>query len=71
MTTKPPPDALMFRETEDGTEFFIRVVKAHRIGVFLQGGWTLLISEPQMRALDLEDTYRADLRGFNRPRLES
>jgi hypothetical protein len=66
---KPIPDALVFRETPEGTEWFVRRIPAHKLAVFLEGGWKLLISSSQVAAVDLEDTYRADLRGpFNPPR---
>lgn len=59
----------MFRENADGSEFWIRRVAAHRIAAHLEGGWLLLISEAQVRTVDLEDTYRADTdRPFNPPR---
>jgi hypothetical protein len=58
--TRPPPDALMFKEDKDG--FTIGRVLAHRIGDKLKAGWVLIISEPQMRMVDLDDTYRSDLK---------
>lgn len=69
---KPPPDALVFRDRNaEGTDWEVRRISAHRLAAFLEGGWHLLISEAQVRALDIDDTRREDERGpFNRPRLD-
>ena len=62
MITKPIPDALMFKEDEDGRGWSIGRVFAHRIPDKLKHGWVLLLSEAQARSIDLEDTYQSDLK---------
>ena len=61
MTTRPVPDALMFRDVQPGL-WDVRRVPEHRMAAFLDAGWVLLVSSAQIRALDIEDTYHADLR---------
>ncbi len=59
MTTKPVPDALLIRALRPGVSALCRVPE-HRMAAFLEGGWTVLISESQVRAEDITDTYHAD-----------
>lgn len=60
MTTKPPPDALMFKEDDNG--WTIGRVLSHRIADKLKAGWVLLLSEAQARSIELDDVYRSDLK---------
>jgi hypothetical protein len=63
------PDALVWRQNADGTAWEVRCIKAHRLAVYLEGGWHVLITEAQIKAADLDETYRADRdRPFNPPR---
>lgn len=59
------PDALMIRELADGYTAVVRVPE-HRMGVYLQGGWTLLISESQIKSINIEDVRQADEDRFKR-----
>ena len=64
---KPPPYALVFREKADESWTVWRIPE-HKLAAWLAGGWTLLISEAQVRASDIEETYRSDRdRPFNPP----
>lgn len=63
--TNPPPDALMFRDVAPGV-WDIRRVGAHRIAGYLEAGWTILISEAQVRAGEIEDAYLIEQAKWNR-----
>jgi len=63
-TTKPVPDALMWRDVSDHV-WDVKWVPMHRVNVFLEGGWHIPISEPEIRAMDITDTYNADLTRWN------
>lgn len=63
----PTPYALVFREKANG-DWTVWRIKEHKLAAYLEGGWTLLLSESQIRASDIEETYRADIdRPFNPP----
>lgn len=58
---RPVPDALMIRRVSASVTALCRVPE-HRISVFLEGGWSVLLTESQVRAVDIADVYRADLK---------
>lgn len=64
MDTLPVADALMIRQF-DGYAAMARVPE-YRMGIYLQGGWILLISESQIRSVDIDDVRQADEDRFKR-----
>lgn len=67
---QPVQDVLVFREVGANPEdWVVRPIPANRLKAFLDGGWKLLLSEDEVRATDIEDTYRQDRdKPFNPPR---
>lgn len=58
---KATPHALMIRKVRPGVSALC-CVPEYKMSAFLEGGWTVLICDAQVRANDIEDTYRADLK---------
>lgn len=66
----PPPlpaYALMTRRVSASVTALCRIPE-YKMRAFLEGGWTVLICDSQIRALDIEDTYRADVNGLRERR---
>lgn len=58
-TTKP--HALMIRAVRPGISALC-CVPEYKMATFLEGGWTVLVCDAQIRSNDIEDTYRSDLK---------
>jgi hypothetical protein len=63
MTPRRPPDALVYRYVAPHVAAVVRV-PVDRIPEWEARGFTVLISEADIRHADLDETYRADQRGI-------
>jgi hypothetical protein len=53
---------LMYRPVQAGA--WLGMCREHRVETLKALGWRVLLSEADMLAQDIADTYRADQRGF-------